>query len=125
MTKIWVKSANDQPVHKIRRSDSIHHKDTEYFYLTITKDMAVKGIPVEVPDVPFFHDLIGKEKMLLSVTKAEAEKLASDYADERKAANKKQAESVKADEEEAEAVAEAVVDVMTKAKRGRKPKEAS
>jgi hypothetical protein len=125
MTKIWVKSVNDQPVHKIWRSDSIHHKDTEYSYLTITADMAVKGIPVEVPDVPFFHDLIGKEKLLLSVPKSEAEKLAADYADERKAENKKQAEAVKADEEEAEEIAEAVVDVVTKAKRGRKPKEAS
>ena len=125
MTKIWVKSVNDQPVHKIWRSDSIHHKDTEYFYLTITADMAVKGIPVEVPDVPFFHDLIGKEKTLLSVTKAEAEKLASDYADERKAVNQKQAKAEAEAENEAEEIAEAVVDVVTKAKRGRKPKEAS
>lgn len=125
MTKIWVKSVNDKPVHKIWRSDSIHHKDTEYFYLTITGDMAVKGIPVEVPDVPFFHDLIGKEKTLLSVAKDEAEKLASDYAEERKTVKQKQEKAEAEAENEAEEIAEAVVDVVTKAKRGRKPKEAS
>jgi hypothetical protein len=117
----WVKRSNDEPLGLIYRSEERQTKNTEYFHLSITKDMAVKGIPVEVPDVSFFHERTGPEKDLHEVPAETAKSLSDSYLSEKKAKAQKVEAAAKDEEKIVEEVSEAVRDVV---KRGRKPKEA-
>jgi hypothetical protein len=117
----WVKRSNNKPLGLVYRSEERQTKDTEFFHLSITKDMAEKGIPVEVPDVSFFHERTGSEKDLHEVPADKAKSLYDSYLSEKNAKTQKVEAAAKVEDAIVEEISETVRDVV---KRGRKPKEA-
>ena len=119
MKKLWVKSASGKALHLVYRPET----GNEWFYLSIGSEMAAKGVPVEIPDVDFFHTRIASGE-LATVLDSEAREIYSAYhndVEKRHAEAEVEARNESAEEAEiVEAVAETVKEIKRK---GRPPKE--
>lgn len=87
--KVWVASATGQPVHLVDRSLKKNAND-DYIHISISRQMAIEGIGVEVPKTDFIDQKVAEKLIQLLPDKATAKKAHDDFMKKRKAEVKNQ-----------------------------------